>query len=202
MSHTYCIVLCLFFPFRLSAACLPFVVKPCCAYLVGHTSILHGCKLCLWQSNFFPFSLSALEVMSDMGPNSLGRMSISSPVFFPWDSSRVTRRAPRCEWVWKSWFQLLNLLCRRQVSHWEYALELLLASVQAAAYMWTVTFLLDPKGAHARAIGDGISCTTARQGGWRTEEKQCLLSLYRFSIPFFSPDNLDCKNFLLAQCHK
>lgn len=62
-------------------------------------------------------------------------------------------------------------------------------------------FLLGPTGEHVRAIGSGVSCTAARQGAWRTEGKLCLLSLYRFLVPLFSPCNLDCKDFLFAQCH-
>lgn len=84
----------------------------CCVF-----TLCHYATLCIFNWAHFMgashvFSkayllLSALEIASDLGPNSPERMSISIPVFFPRDSSRVTRSSLRCEWVWRADFSCL-----------------------------------------------------------------------------------------------
>lgn len=55
--HTNTALCCDYYPLPADrsalSACLPFVIMPYCAYLIRHTSILHGCKPCLWQSTVF-----------------------------------------------------------------------------------------------------------------------------------------------------
>lgn len=150
-----------------------------------HPSWVHAMSL---TKHFF--FLSALEIMWDLATNSQGRMSISSPVLSPRDSICVTRRALRCEWVGRADFSYLIssapgkfLIENMPWSYfWLVCKQLLICGQELSSW---------PKGIHAGAIGGGVSCTTARQGGKRTVEKLCLLSLYRFSVPFFSSCNRD-----------
>lgn len=104
MSHTYCIVLWLF-----SSPCIQnysllhvYPLSLCCAVHIslGTHPSFRGASHVFGKAHFL--LPSASEIASDLGPGFLGRISKSSSVLFPRDSSHVTRRAPVCEWVWRA----------------------------------------------------------------------------------------------------
>lgn len=157
-----------------------------------HPSWVHA--MSLTKGFFF---LSTLEIAWGLATNSLGRMSISSPALSPRVSVCVTRRALRCEWVGRADFSCLIssapgkfLIANMPWSYfWLVCKQLLICGQELSSW---------PKGTHAGAIGVGVSCATARQGGKRAVEKWCLLSLCRFSVHSFSFCNVDSWNCLFA----